>query len=189
MMSRNFGLNWAVLAAAAFLLAACAGSTEDPATSAEVATEAEETAGNGQPDAVTTPDVSSEELVSEGSIYGTATTASLISFAGSDRAYFAYDSSELSADARRTLDRQVEWLGYHAGVRIVVEGHCDERGTREYNLALGERRATAVRNYLTASGVSASRIRTISYGKERPAETGNRESVWRLNRRGVLVVQ
>jgi peptidoglycan-associated lipoprotein len=106
-----------------------------------------------------------------------------------DRVFFAYDKSDLSGDARRTLDRQAAWLKQWSNQRLTVEGHCDERGTREYNLALGERRANAVKDYLVASGVSASRLSTISYGKERPVVLGNNEAAWAQNRRGVSVPQ
>jgi len=105
-----------------------------------------------------------------------------------DRVFFEYNQSELSAEARSTLDRQAAWLKKYASANITVEGHCDERGTREYNLALGERRATAVKNYLVADGVGAGRVKTVSYGKERPAVLGSNEASWAQNRRGVTVV-
>jgi peptidoglycan-associated lipoprotein len=105
-----------------------------------------------------------------------------------DRIFFDYDKSDLSPDARATLSRQAAWLKqFH--VSLVVEGHCDERGTREYNLALGERRANAVKNFLVAQGVPASGLSTISYGKERPAVPGDNEAAWAQNRRGVSVPQ
>ena len=106
-----------------------------------------------------------------------------------DRVFFAFDKSDLSADARRTLDRQAAWLKQWSNQRLTVEGHCDERGTREYNLALGERRAAAVKDYLVASGVSASRLSTISYGKERPIVLGSNEAAWAQNRVGISVPQ
>jgi peptidoglycan-associated lipoprotein len=114
-------------------------------------------------------------------------TTSLAEAAG-DRVFFAYDSSLLSPDAARTLQRQAAWLKASSAA-LTIEGHADERGTREYNLALGDRRATAVRDYLVAQGVAPNRIRTVSYGKERPAVVGNDESAWAHNRRGVSVVQ
>jgi peptidoglycan-associated lipoprotein len=104
-----------------------------------------------------------------------------------DRVFFGYDSYELAPDAQGTLERQATWLKNYPAVTIVVEGHCDERGTREYNLALGERRAAAVANYLVALGVDPNRIQTISYGKERPAVDGHDETAWSQNRRGVTV--
>ncbi len=106
-----------------------------------------------------------------------------------DRVFFGYDQYDLTSEAKATIDKQAQWLKTYGNVSVMVEGHCDERGTREYNLALGEKRATAVRNYLIASGVSPERVQTISYGKERPAVTGSDESSWSQNRRGVLVVQ
>ena len=105
-----------------------------------------------------------------------------------DRVLFLTNQSDLAPDARATLDRQAAWLKKYGNLSVTVEGHCDERGTREYNLALGERRAEAVKRYLVASGISASRVQTISYGKERPAVEGSDEQSWSQNRRGVTVV-
>lgn len=106
-----------------------------------------------------------------------------------DRVFFDYDQHDLTAEARSTVERQAQWLKQYGSVSIVVEGHSDERGTREYNLALGEKRANTVRNYLIANGVDASRIQVISYGKERPAVMGSDEQSWAQNRRGVVVIQ
>ncbi len=105
-----------------------------------------------------------------------------------DRVFFDYNESDLKAEARSTLDRQAAWLKKYGTAKVTVEGHCDERGTREYNLALGERRATAVKNYLVAAGIGADRVKTVSYGKERPAVVGSNEAAWAQNRRGVTVV-
>ena len=105
-----------------------------------------------------------------------------------DRVFFAYDSSAISADAAEVLNTQVKWLKKHDNVQVVVQGYCDERGTREYNLALGERRANAVKQFLVSKGVAADRVSTISYGKERPAVLGNNEAAWAQNRRAVTVV-
>jgi len=105
-----------------------------------------------------------------------------------DRVFFAFDKSDLTAESRATLDRQAAWLKKYANVNVTIEGHCDERGTREYNLALGERRAMAAKNYLVASGISPDRIKTVSYGKERPAVLGSNETAWAQNRRAVTVV-
>ena len=99
--------------------------------------------------------------------------------------YFGYDESSLSAEAQATLDRQAAFLKANPSIRIVIEGHCDERGTREYNLALGDRRASAARDYLVAKGVNASRLTTISYGKERPAVGGSNDTSYALNRRSL----
>lgn len=97
--------------------------------------------------------------------------------------YFEFDSSALGPEARRVLEDNARWLIDHPDVRIVIEGHCDERGTVEYNLALGARRAQAVRDYLVNLGVAADRIRTVSYGEERPAAPGHDEASWSRNRR------
>ena len=106
-----------------------------------------------------------------------------------DRVFFAFDSSAISANAVEVLDTQIAWLKKHEGVNVIVQGYCDERGTREYNLALGERRANAVKQYLVSHGISADRISVISYGKERPAVLGNNEAAWAQNRRAVTVVR
>lgn len=106
-----------------------------------------------------------------------------------DRVFFGYDRYDLTPEARMTIERQAQWLNTYPNVNVLVEGHCDERGTREYNIALGEKRATAVRNYLVANGVSPMRLQVISYGKERPAVLGSDETSWAQNRRGALVVQ
>ncbi|HYC04715.1 MAG TPA: peptidoglycan-associated lipoprotein Pal [Azospirillaceae bacterium] len=105
-----------------------------------------------------------------------------------DRVFFGTDRYDLSPEATATLDRQVQLLRSQPGVRITLEGHSDERGTREYNLALGDRRAAAARAYLVAQGIDASRITTLSYGKERPAVPGASESAWQQNRRAVTVI-
>ncbi|HUY69016.1 MAG TPA: peptidoglycan-associated lipoprotein Pal [Alphaproteobacteria bacterium] len=105
-----------------------------------------------------------------------------------DRVFFAFDKSDLSPEARATLDRQAAWLKKYGSIDVTVEGNCDERGTREYNLALGQRRAIAAKNYLVADGIGADRIKTISYGKERPAVLGHNEAAWAQNRRAVTVV-
>lgn len=105
-----------------------------------------------------------------------------------DRVFFGTDRSDLTTEARSTLNRQSQWLKTYPQVTITIEGHADERGTREYNLALGERRANSVKNYLIAQGVQSARVRTISYGKERPAVLGSDDGAWAQNRRGVTMV-
>ena len=105
-----------------------------------------------------------------------------------DRVFFGYDSSELDSDAQELLQDQVAWLKQYSDVSVTIEGHCDERGTREYNLALGEKRAQSVKNYLISLGVSESRVSTISYGKERPAVIGSNDGAWSQNRRSVTKV-
>jgi peptidoglycan-associated lipoprotein len=105
-----------------------------------------------------------------------------------DRVFFAYDQSDISSEGQQILQRQAEWLKRYPQVSITIEGHCDERGTREYNLALGERRATAVKNVLVALGIPAARIQTISYGKERPIVVGSDEGGYAQNRVGITTV-
>jgi len=105
-----------------------------------------------------------------------------------DRVFFNYDSSDLDGDAQELLQDQVAWLKQYSDVSIIVEGHCDERGTREYNLALGEKRAQSVKNYLISLGISSDRVSTISYGKERPAVVGSNDGAWAQNRRSVTIV-
>lgn len=105
-----------------------------------------------------------------------------------DLVYFSSDSSDLTPEAQSTLAKQAQWLRQYPQFTITVEGHADERGTREYNIALGARRATAVRNYLAQNGVAANRVRTISYGKERPVAVCNDISCWSQNRRAQTVL-
>ena len=105
-----------------------------------------------------------------------------------DTVNFDFDSAELTVSARSTLNRQAAFLSLNPDLMIVIEGHADERGTREYNLALGDRRATAVRDYLVAKGINSARVRTVSYGKERPAVAGSDEAAWAMNRRAATVL-
>lgn len=105
-----------------------------------------------------------------------------------DMVFFDFDKSVLKPAAQATLNKQAEWINRFSTVRVKIEGHCDERGTREYNLALGERRASAVKNYLVARGVNPNRIDTVSYGKERPLDPESNPAAWAQNRRGVTVV-
>lgn len=105
-----------------------------------------------------------------------------------DRIFFGFDQYNIDAEDAATLQSQAAWLRRYPAVRILVEGHADERGTRDYNLALGERRANAAKNYLASLGIDPARIETISYGKERPAALGSNEESWAQNRRAVSVV-
>ena len=105
-----------------------------------------------------------------------------------DRVFFDYDRYAVRPDQRPTLDKQIVWLKSNRSVTIAIEGHADERGTREYNLALGERRANSVKDYMVAAGVNPERIKVISYGKERPVALGSNEEAWSQNRRGVTKV-
>ncbi len=102
--------------------------------------------------------------------------------------FFATDQSTLPPEARATLERQAVWLQTYPNYALSIEGHADERGTREYNLALGERRASAIKNYLVALGIGPGRLSTISYGKERPEAPGSIDEAWAQNRRGVSVI-
>ncbi|MCH7889385.1 MAG: peptidoglycan-associated lipoprotein Pal [Proteobacteria bacterium] len=105
-----------------------------------------------------------------------------------DTIYFDYDKSILTPESQRTLEQQAVWLKQFPGAAVTIQGHADERGTREYNLALGDRRATAVKNFLTALGVDDTSIEILSYGKERPAALGHNEAAWAQNRRGVTII-
>ena len=102
--------------------------------------------------------------------------------------YFDYDQSEIRSDAKPTLENISKWLGEHGGVQLMVEGHCDERGSNEYNLALGEQRALAVRRYIVGLGTEADRLHTVSYGEERPMDPGHNEEAWSKNRRSHFLV-
>jgi peptidoglycan-associated lipoprotein len=106
-----------------------------------------------------------------------------------DRVFFDFDRSSLKADARTTLDKQSGWLAKYPQVNVQLAGNCDDRGTEEYNLALGQRRANASRDYLVARGVAASRINTISYGKDRPTAMGDNEQAWAQNRNTITAVR
>jgi peptidoglycan-associated lipoprotein len=106
-----------------------------------------------------------------------------------DRIFFDTDSTSIRADAQQTLRKQAQWLNQYSGYRIVVEGHADERGTREYNLALGARRAESTRDYLISQGVDGSRMKTISYGKEQPVAVCDDISCWSQNRRAVTALK
>ncbi|MFL5030465.1 MAG: peptidoglycan-associated lipoprotein Pal [Xanthobacteraceae bacterium] len=105
-----------------------------------------------------------------------------------DRVFFETDATELTPQSRTTLDKQAQWLQYYNRYTFTIEGHADERGTREYNIALGARRAQAVRDYLAAQGIQPNRMRTVSYGKERPVAVCNDISCWSQNRRAVTVL-
>ncbi|NEW96258.1 peptidoglycan-associated lipoprotein Pal [Rhodopseudomonas sp. BR0G17] len=126
----------------------------------------------------------------DGAMAGAATPGSQQDFVVNvgDRVFFESDQSDLSPQAAATLDKQVQWLQTYSRYTFTIEGHADERGTREYNIALGARRAQSVRNYLVSRGIDAQRMRTISYGKERPVAVCNDISCWSQNRRAVTVL-
>ncbi len=135
-----------------------------------------------------------------GTTTGTGGTAGMVGGAGpgsqqdlaanvGDRVFFGYDQTNLNDEARQTLDRQAAWLQRYPQVTVQMAGNCDERGTQEYNLALGQRRANAARDYLVAHGVSGARVTTISYGKERPVALGSDEQAYAQNRNAITSVQ
>jgi len=109
-------------------------------------------------------------------------------FSEMDTVYYGYDSFTLSSEARAALQKNADWMKANPSGRIQIEGHCDERGTVEYNMALGDRRANAAKAYLVKLGVAGNRIETLSYGKERPADLGHNEAAWARNRRAVFVL-
>ena len=160
------------IVAATFLLAACETASQVSGDSAS--TSASNTA-------------SSSSASSASSSAADKTPAEKLAQVG-DTVNFDFDSAELTVSARSTLNRQAAFLSLNPDLMIVIEGHADERGTREYNLALGDRRATAVRDYLVAKGINSARVRTVSYGKERPAVAGSDEVAWAKNRRAATVL-
>ena len=160
-----------------FFLAACSTTPKDTADSSGTGSSSSSDSGEGTitesgPDSASIVPGSQEDLIVN----------------VGDRVFFNYDSSELDSDAQELLQDQVAWLKQYSDVSIIIEGHCDERGTREYNLALGEKRAQSVKNYLISLGVSEGRVSTISYGKERPAVVGSNDGAWAQNRRSVTLV-
>ncbi len=161
-----------------FFVAACATKPKDTADSTG-------TGSSGSDSSVSTDGGSITETDGSGIVAGSQ--EDLIVNVG-DRVFFGYDSSDLDSDALELLQDQVAWLKQNSSVSVTIEGHCDERGTREYNLALGEKRAQAVKNYLIGLGISPDRVSTISYGKERPAVVGSNDGAWAQNRRSVTIV-
>ena len=164
-----------------FFLAACSTTPKDTAdssgsgsssSSSDVSSTGEGTVTETSPDSNTIVPGSQEDLIVN----------------VGDRVFFDYASSDLDSDAQELLQDQVAWLKQYSDVSVIIEGHCDERGTREYNLALGEKRAQSVKNYLIGLGISADRVSTISYGKERPAVVGSNDGAWAQNRRSVTLV-
>lgn len=159
---RAFGIKGAVICMVALLgVAGCANNQNDPSTQL----------GPGDGKGPITPGTQRDFSVNVG-----------------DLVYFSSDSSDLTPEAQTTLQKQAQWLRQYPQFTITIEGHADERGTREYNIALGARRATTVRNFLAQNGVQANRVRTISYGKERPVAVCNDISCWSQNRRAQTVL-
>ena len=189
------------ICAATMLLAACETASTDSnevvgsSSGTSSGSDAAASASSNTSDSGTSAPSGSSSTSSSSSTSGSSSTASstnsdvqspdaILAKVGST-VYFGYDESSLSAEAQATLDRQAAFLKANPTISIVMEGHCDERGTREYNLALGDRRASAARDYLVAKGVNASRLTTISYGKERPAVGGSNDTSYALNRRSM----
>ena len=139
------------------------------------------------PNETTSSSSSSSQNDVVGGVYVGTETIEMLAIDVPDRVFFAYDSYSLAASAQATLNKQAQWLKANPSVAIAVEGHADERGTREYNLALGDRRASSVKDYLMSQGISSNRISTISYGKERPVKSGSNDTAWAQNRRSVSV--
>ncbi|MDZ4843798.1 MAG: peptidoglycan-associated lipoprotein Pal [Hyphomicrobium aestuarii] len=162
--ARHRGIIALLVCAAPLALAACANKEGEGADSALLGPNA----GKGGP---VTPGTSRDFQVNVGDIV-----------------YFSSDSTDLTPEAQTTLQKQARWLAQYPQYTITIEGHADERGTREYNIALGSRRATAVRSYLAQNGVNGSRLRTVSYGKERPVAVCNDISCWSQNRRAQTVL-
>ena len=123
----------------------------------------------------------------QGDVYTGTDTVEYLASGVPDRVFFATNESVLTTASRDTLRKQATWLRANSEITVVLEGHADERGTREYNLALGERRANAAKDYLMTYGVSANRISVISYGKERPVDSGSNPLAWSKNRRSVTI--
>ncbi len=166
-------LNLPCIMAAMFVLAACSTASEETSDSG----------GAGAAVAATpAPQVAAQPTGPE-----PGTQADLVANIG-DRVFFDFDKHNLRAEARATVERWSAWLKTYPQVTVTIEGHADERGTREYNLALGERRANSALEYMQSLGIDTGRVKIISFGKERPAVLGSNESAWSQNRRSVLVV-
>ena len=168
----------AVMASALLPLAACSTDKDKDVDTVQVS----DGTGTGLMDGTQTYGESANDGIPPGS------QQDLVVNVG-DRVFFGYDRYDVSPEGQQVLEKQAEWLKIHANNNVTIKGHADERGTREYNLALGDRRANAIKNYLIALGVPATRINTISYGKEQPAVMGSNEDAWAQNRRGVTEVE
>jgi peptidoglycan-associated lipoprotein len=168
--------NFITIIAATIILAACA--TTPPETSSSGSSSSSSSSASSSSSTVS--------LVQDG-VYVGDETIEMLAVDVPDRVFFAYDSYALTSAAQSTLSKQAKWLKANPSVTISVEGHADERGTREYNLALGDRRANAAKDYLMSQGISSNRVTTISYGKERPVKSGSNDTAWAQNRRSVTV--
>ena len=161
-----------LLAAALLLLAACSSTPETPPGPPP---------GAGGPGGPGGPAGAGMGAAVPGSQQDLAQSAG-------DRVFFEFDRSDITPEAQQTLQRQAQWLQRYPNVTVTIEGHCDERGTREYNLALGERRANSAKQVLLAAGIPSSRVSTISYGKDRPVVPGSTEEAWAQNRVAITTV-
>ena len=185
-----------LLAAGAALLTACETASEIDAiaSGASGSSATTSTASSGSSDSSSSSSSSTSSSGASGSSSDSTTTYSydtdpktaLIKVG--DRVLFGYDSSELDDDDRSVLDNQAEFLNQNPSLKVTIEGHCDERGTREYNLALGEKRASAVKDYLISVGINSERVSVVSYGKERPQVLGSNKAAWSMNRRAVTTI-
>jgi len=191
-----------LLAAGAALLTACETASEIDAVASGGSGSSEATSASSS--VASTSDSGSSSTTSSSS--GSTSSASTSTAADSessysydtdprtalikvgDRVLFGYDSSELDDEDRSVLDNQAEFLNQNPSLQVTIEGHCDERGTREYNLALGEKRASSVKDYLTSLGINSDRISVVSYGKERPQVLGSNKAAWSMNRRSVTTI-
>ncbi len=180
MAVRGFGLKSVALVVALFVLGACETPSEERADTKGGGGAAATTTTTAKSDAMTKKDMKPEGAMS-------GSQEDLVLNVG-DRVFFGFDQSDLQPSAREQVERWAGWLKQFPANTVTIEGNCDERGTREYNLGLGERRASAVRRYLIELGVSSDRVATISYGKERPVCVTSEEGCWSQNRRGVMVV-
>ena len=189
-----------LLAAAAALLAACETASEIDAvasgasgstasTSASSGTSSSSSGGSSSSTTSSSSTSASSDSGTSGTTsysYDTDPQTALIKVG--DRVLFGYDSSELDDEDRSILDNQGKFLNQNPSLKVTIEGHCDERGTREYNLALGEKRASAVKDYLISVGINSDRISVVSYGKERPQVLGSNKAAWSMNRRSVTSI-
>ena len=160
------------ICAVAFLFTACETASNVAGDSASVSSSSSATTAKAESSSTTATQMSDAEKLAQ----------------VGNTVYFGFDSSELTVEAQAILERQAAFLNVNPTLVVVIEGHADERGTREYNLALGDRRAVAARDYLLAKGLNSARVRTVSYGKERPAVSGSNEGSWEFNRRAATVL-
>ena len=182
MVFRIFALMVAVV-----LVSACETAPDESAAASGAGTSPAATSSAGSTTAATPSTTAATPSATAPSGPTAGSQEDLVANVG-DRVFFDFDKYNLKPDARAVLEKQAAWMKQFASVTVSIEGHCDERGTREYNLALGERRANSVKDFLVALGISPSRVKTISYGKERPVALGSDEQAWTQNRRGVTVV-